>query len=100
MLCSLSHTHTHTHTYTYTHTHTHTHTHTVPNYKALYDYKPQNDDDLELAVGDWVTLIETPLGGNWWRGSNEERGEGWFPKNFVKYVDVEAEKKKREAGER
>ena len=71
----------------------------VPNYKVLYDFKPQNEDDLELAIGDWVTLRETPLGGNWWRGTVDGKGEGWFPKNFVKYVDVEAEKKRREAGE-
>lgn len=72
----------------------------VPNYKALYNYKPVNDGDLELAIGDWVTLRETPLGGSWWRGSVEGKGEGWFPKNYVKFVDVEAEKKKREAGKR
>ena len=75
------------------------HVSAVPNYKVLYNFKAQNDDDLELAVGDWVTLRETPLGGNWWRGTVDGKGEGWFPKNFVKYVDVEAEKKKREAGE-
>lgn len=74
------------------------HTHTVPNYKALYNYKAQNEGDLELLIGDWVTLKETPYGGDWWRGAVEGRGEGWFPKNYVKYVDVEAEKKKREAG--
>ena len=70
----------------------------VPNYKALYNYKPQNEGDLQLAIGDWVTLKETPYGGDWWRGAVEGKGEGWFPKNYVKYVDVEAEKKKREAG--
>ena len=79
--------------------HTHTHTHTVPTYKALHNYAPQNDDDLELVRGEWVTLIETPYGGGWWKGSVEGRVEGWFPKTYVEYVDIEAEKKKVQEGE-
>ena len=45
-----------------------------------------------------MTLIETPLGGGWWKGSVEGGGEGWFPRTYVEYVNVEAEKKRQEEG--
>ena len=71
----------------------------VANYKVLHKYEPQNEDDLALDLGDWVTLEETPYGGGWWRGSVEGRGTGWFPKTYVEYVDREAERKRRQDGE-
>lgn len=70
----------------------------MPNYRALHVYKPQNDGDLALQPGDWVTLEETPYGGGWWKGSVEGKDSGWFPKTYVEYVDREAEKKKRQEG--
>ena len=44
-----------------------------------------------------LTLIEAPAGGDWWKGSVDDR-EGWFPKNYVEYVDVEEEQKKKKEG--
>lgn len=70
----------------------------VAQYRALHDYTPQNEDDLKLRRGEWVTLVETPGGGGWWRGRTEEGGEGWFPRTYVEYVDLEAEKKKQQDG--
>lgn len=67
------------------------------NYRALYNYQPQNSEDLQLVKGEWVVLVEAPYGGEWWRGRQGER-EGWFPKNYVEYVDVEQERKKAEEG--
>ena len=72
---------------------------TVPHYRALHNYAPQNPDDLELEQGVWVTLLETPAGGGWWKGQVEEGGEGWFPRTYVEYVDIEAEKKRQQDGE-
>ena len=54
--------------------------------------------DLALEEGEWVTLLEAPLGGQWWRGQ-ASAGEGWFPKSHVKFVDREAERRKAEEGE-
>lgn len=54
-------------------------------------------DDLPLEKGEWVTLLEAPYGGQWWRGQ-ASAGEGWFPKTYVEYVDREAERKKAEEG--
>ena len=65
----------------------------------LYDYKPQQTDDLKLKEGDVVTLIEAPAGGDWWKGKVDEN-EGWFPKSYVEYIDMEAEEKKRKEGKR
>ena len=50
-----------------------------------------------LEEGDLVELIETPYGGEWWKGKVQER-KGWFPKDYVEYVDLEAEQKKKKEG--
>lgn len=56
-------------------------------------------DDLVLEKGEWVTLLEAPLGGQWWRGQTAGGREGWFPKSHVLYVDRDAERRKAEEGE-
>lgn len=51
-----------------------------------FPYAPQNDDELELKVGDIITIhsMELPDKG-WWKG--ELRGKvGVFPDNFVKLI--------------
>ena len=78
----------------------------VPHYRALHDYTPLSNGDLALTQGDWVTLVEAPYGGEWWRGKCDggeggEGGEGrdgWFPKNYVELVDVTAEKRRIQEG--
>lgn len=70
----------------------------VPYYKVLHRYDVQNDNDLALLPGEWVTLEEAPYGGGWWRGTIEGKGTGWFPKTYIQYVDREAEKKKKQNG--
>ena len=54
-------------------------------------------DDLGLEKDEWVTLLEAPYGGEWWRGRADKR-EGWFPKSYVEYVDKEEERRKTERG--
>ncbi|KAH8232208.1 hypothetical protein KR032_002034, partial [Drosophila birchii] len=51
--------------------------------RVEFPYAPQNDDELELKVGDIITVISTELPDKgWWRG--EIRGKvGVFPDNFV-----------------
>ena len=72
-------------------------------YRALYSYQPQNSEDLQLSKGEWVTLLDAPYGGEWWKGKVEEGDEGregWFPKSYVEYmyVDEELERQKVEEG--
>jgi len=48
---------------------------------AKYNYEPQRQDELQLARGDMVTVIERSSDG-WWKG--EINGQvGWFPSNYV-----------------
>ncbi len=63
----------------------------------MYDYKLQQEGDLELKEGELLTLIEAPTGGEWWKGT-VNGVEGWFPKSYVNYVDVKVEEKKKKEG--
>uniref|UniRef100_UPI0037E82CB5 CD2-associated protein isoform X2 n=1 Tax=Semicossyphus pulcher TaxID=241346 RepID=UPI0037E82CB5 len=54
--------------------------------KALFDYQPQNEDELELKVGEIIDIIEEVEEG-WWNG-NLNGKSGLFPSNFVKEVDT------------
>lgn len=59
--------------------------------RVLYPYEPQNEDELELQVGDVITVVSKELPDKgWWRG--EIRGKiGVFPDNFVKLIPPEGE---------
>ncbi|XP_058799317.1 uncharacterized protein LOC131668863 [Phymastichus coffea] len=62
--------------------HIDTHTEPIP-YRALYNYKPQNDDELELREGDTVYVMEKCDDG-WYVGSSQRTGYfGTFPGNYV-----------------
>ena len=69
----------------------------VATYRVLHTFTAERDGDLDLSKGDMVTLLEAPGGGEWWRGKVNE-AEGWFPKNCVEYVDIEAEEKRKKEG--
>ncbi|XP_019908406.2 vinexin isoform X1 [Esox lucius] len=52
-------------------------------YKAVYNYKPQNRDELELREGDIVQVMEKCDDG-WFVGTSERtRAFGTFPGNYV-----------------
>ncbi|XP_056275325.1 vinexin isoform X4 [Pseudoliparis swirei] len=52
-------------------------------YKAVYNYKPQNSDELELREGDVVRVMEKCDDG-WFVGTSERtRAFGTFPGNYV-----------------
>lgn len=54
--------------------------------RVLYSYLGDNDDELELHIGDVVSVLETKTEDNgWWRG--EINGKvGLFPDNFVEIL--------------
>ncbi|KAG7740567.1 hypothetical protein KL932_002926 [Ogataea haglerorum] len=54
--------------------------------EALYDYKPQQPEDVELKAGDKITVIDK-LSTSWWKGT--VRGKtGMFPANYVRLVGL------------
>ncbi|XP_030214380.1 vinexin isoform X4 [Gadus morhua] len=54
-----------------------------PPYKAVYNYKPQNTDELELREGDIVKVMEMCDDG-WFVGTSERtHAFGTFPGNYV-----------------
>ncbi|XP_071639841.1 uncharacterized protein Cap isoform X4 [Temnothorax longispinosus] len=62
--------------------HIDTHSEPIP-YRALYNYKPQNDDELELKESDTVYVMEKCDDG-WYVGSSQRTGYfGTFPGNYV-----------------
>ncbi|XP_050429505.1 uncharacterized protein LOC126838814 isoform X8 [Adelges cooleyi] len=62
--------------------HVDVHSEPIP-YRALYNYKPQNNDELELREGDVVFVMEKCDDG-WYVGSSKRTGcFGTFPGNYV-----------------
>lgn len=56
--------------------------------KARFSYHPQAEDELELADGDEVIVLEVVEEG-WWKGRIGQK-EGVFPSNFVEEITEEA----------
>jgi len=57
-----------------------------PTAKAIYDYKPDEENELKLAIGD--IIIITRHEDSWYLGTNQKGESGWFPAN---YVDLQKE---------
>ncbi|KAF7662480.1 hypothetical protein LDENG_00235050 [Lucifuga dentata] len=57
--------------------------------KVQFEYAPQNEDELELKVGDIIEIIEEVEEG-WWSGIFNGKS-GLFPSNFVKEIDTAGE---------
>ncbi|KFO93563.1 CD2-associated protein, partial [Buceros rhinoceros silvestris] len=53
--------------------------------KVLFEYIPQNEDELELKLGDVIDISEEVEDG-WWSGTLNGR-TGLFPSNFVKELE-------------
>ncbi|XP_076467251.1 CD2-associated protein-like isoform X10 [Babylonia areolata] len=53
--------------------------------KVLFDYKPENEDELELTVGQTIDFIKEVEEG-WWEGSLHGK-MGVFPSNFVAMME-------------
>ncbi|KAG7878530.1 hypothetical protein KL925_004431 [Ogataea polymorpha] len=52
--------------------------------EALYDYKPQQPEDVELRAGDKITVIQK-MSTSWWKGTVGGR-TGMFPANYVRLL--------------
>lgn len=51
-------------------------------HKVLFDYLPENDDELGLKKGEIVTVTNRNVCEGWWEGSCNGKS-GVFPNNFV-----------------
>ncbi len=59
--------------------------------KVLYEFEPQATDDLPLAIGSIIDVLEVTDDG-WWIGSHNGI-QGFFPSNFVETLEDENEPK-------
>ncbi|XP_060717294.1 SH3 domain-containing kinase-binding protein 1 isoform X3 [Tachysurus vachellii] len=57
--------------------------------KAAFSYIPQNEDELELKIGDVIEVLGEVEEG-WWEGSLNGK-IGMFPSNFTKELPIESE---------
>lgn len=55
-------------------------------YKVLYPYTAQDESQINLDLGDIVTLIEK-RGNGWWKGKIKDK-EGWFPGSYVEEAEI------------
>lgn len=55
-----------------------------------YDYERQEDNELELVDGEYITNIEM-VDEDWWMGTNSRGESGLFPSNYVELVENEEE---------
>jgi hypothetical protein len=61
-------------------------------YKAVYDYQPQGEGELELREGDLLYLLEKSVEDDWWKAKkkaerdDEDEPEGLVPNNYVEEV--------------
>jgi len=52
-----------------------------PTAKAIYDYAPDEENELRLKVGDIITISRHE--DSWYLGTNQKGESGWFPANYV-----------------
>ncbi|XP_056418988.1 CD2-associated protein isoform X2 [Hyla sarda] len=65
--------------------------------KVLFEYIPQNEDELELKVGEVLEITEEVEEG-WWSGTISGRS-GLFPSNFVKELELSDDGESQESSE-
>ncbi|KAF4555362.1 SH3 domain-containing protein 3 [Elsinoe fawcettii] len=58
-------------------------------YRAIYDYAPQGEGELEITEGDLLFVLEKSTDDDWWRAKKkamsdeEDEPEGLIPNNYV-----------------
>nr|VZI19725.1 unnamed protein product [Spirometra erinaceieuropaei] len=57
--------------------------------KVMFQYTPEQPDELELQVGEIIQVLDRNLSEEgWWRGQNvKTKKTGVFPDNFVELID-------------
>lgn len=63
-------------------------------YKAVYDYQPQAEGELEIREGDLLYILEKSAEDDWWKAKrksdheDEDEPEGLVPNNYVEKVSL------------
>ncbi|KAF2754281.1 hypothetical protein EJ05DRAFT_514280 [Pseudovirgaria hyperparasitica] len=58
-------------------------------YRAIYDYAPQAETELQIAEGDLLFVLEKSTDDDWWKAKRkasseeEEEAEGLIPNNYI-----------------
>lgn len=61
---------------------------------ALYEYIPQNDNELAMSEGELIYILEKSTEDDWWKakkrapGEEEEEPVGLIPNNYVEEVST------------
>lgn len=63
-------------------------------YRALYDYAPQSEGELQITEGDLLYLLEQSSEDDWWKvkkkasAEDEEEPDGLVPSNYIEQVSA------------
>lgn len=79
------------------HHHHHHHSEKRKKAKVLFDYEPENEDELKIEAGDTVEIIKQEEEG-WWEGVLNGK-TGVFPSNFVEIISTEDEEPNNDLSE-
>ena len=58
-------------------------------YRAIYDYAPQSDEELQIADGDLLFVLEKSTDDDWWKAKkkaatdDDDEPEGLIPSNYI-----------------
>lgn len=61
-------------------------------YRALYDYAPQSEGELQITEGDLLYLLEQSSDDDWWKVKkkasveDEDEPDGLVPSNYIEQV--------------
>lgn len=61
-------------------------------YKAVYDYAPQSEGELQISEGDLLFVLEKSVEDDWWKAKkkasaeDEEEPVGLVPNNYLEQV--------------
>ena len=67
-------------------------------YRALYDYAPQAEGELQITEGDLLYLLEKSEDDDWWKAKkkasedDEDEPSGLIPSNYIEEVSTAAKK--------
>ncbi|KAK6438449.1 cytoskeletal protein binding protein [Oleoguttula sp. CCFEE 5521] len=68
-------------------------------YRAIYDYTPQSDEELEIKDGDLLFVLDKSADDDWWKAKkkaasdDDDEPEGLIPANYVEEAKPEYQAK-------
>lgn len=62
--------------------------------RAIYDFQPTGENELEIQEGDLLFILEKTTGDDWWKAKkkakdeDDEEPEGLIPFNYVEEASI------------